>query len=128
MLINSDWPAAVRFQTDVEEAARAVGLPIQILSANSESEIDDAFNGLAQTQAGALLVGPGPFFDSRRDKLIALVAKARVSVARIIALPYSRWYSKLWDERPGGLSSGRHVHRPRSERREAGRPSCVAAY
>jgi putative tryptophan/tyrosine transport system substrate-binding protein len=33
---------------------------------------------LAQTQAGALLVGPGPFFDSRRDKLIALAAKAAV--------------------------------------------------
>jgi ABC-type uncharacterized transport system substrate-binding protein len=78
VLINSDWPAAVGFQTDVEEAARAVGLPIQILRANNESEIDDAFNGLAQTQAGALLVGPGPFFDSRRDKLIALAAKAGV--------------------------------------------------
>jgi putative ABC transport system substrate-binding protein len=78
VLINSDWPAAVRFQTDVEEAARAVGLQIQVLRANKESEIDDAFNGLAQTQAGAILVGPGPFFDSRRDKLIALAAKARI--------------------------------------------------
>ena len=81
VLINSDWPAAVRFETDVEEAAHAVGLSIQILRANNESEIDDAFNGLAQTQAGALLVGPGPFFDSRRDKLIALAAKAGVPAA-----------------------------------------------
>ena len=78
VLINSDWPAAVRFQTEIEEAARAVGLPMQILRANNEGEIDDAFNSLAQTQAGALLVGPGPFFDSRRDKLIALAAKAGV--------------------------------------------------
>jgi putative ABC transport system substrate-binding protein len=78
VLINSDWPAAVRFQTDVEGAARAVGLPIQILRANNESEIDDAFNALAQTQPGALLVGPGPFFDSRRDKLIALAAQAGI--------------------------------------------------
>ncbi len=71
----------MRFQTDVEEAAHVVGLSIQILRANNESEIDDAFNGLAQTQAGALLVGPGPFFDSRRDKLIALAAKAGVPAA-----------------------------------------------
>jgi putative ABC transport system substrate-binding protein len=78
VLINSDWPAAVRFQTDVEEAARALGLPTQILRANNEGEIDDAFNGLVQTQAAALLVGPGPFFDSRRDKLVALSAKAGV--------------------------------------------------
>jgi putative tryptophan/tyrosine transport system substrate-binding protein len=37
VLINSDWPAAVRFQTDVEEAAsHVVGLSIQILRANNE--------------------------------------------------------------------------------------------
>ena len=81
VLINSDWPAAVRFQTDVEEAARAVGLSLQILKANSENEIDDAFKGLAQMQSGALLVGPGPFFDSRRDKLISLAAKEGVPAA-----------------------------------------------
>lgn len=81
VLINSDWPAAGRFQTDVEEAARAVGLSLQILRANNESEIDDAFNSLAQTQSGALLVGPGPFFDSRRDKLIALAVKTAIPAA-----------------------------------------------
>jgi len=78
VLINSDWPAAVRFQSDVEEAARAVGLLTKVLRANNEREIDDAFDSLAQIQAAALLVGPGPFFDSRRDKLIALSAKAGV--------------------------------------------------
>jgi len=81
VLINSDWPAAVRFQTDVEEAARAIGLSLQILSANNEREIDDAFIVLTQTQSGALLVGPGPFFDSRRDRLIALAAKSRIPAA-----------------------------------------------
>ena len=75
-LINTDWQAALRFQADVEAAARAIGLPVQVLKANNESEIDDAFNSLAQTKADALLVGPGPFFDSRRDKLVALAAKA----------------------------------------------------
>jgi putative ABC transport system substrate-binding protein len=78
VLINSDWPAAVRFQADVEAAARMIGLPIQVLKANNEREIDDAFDSLAQAQAGALLVGPGPFFDSRRDKLVVLAAKAAI--------------------------------------------------
>ena len=53
-------------------------LSIQVLQANNQSEIDDAFNGL---RADALLVGPGPFYDSRRDKLVALAAKAAVPAA-----------------------------------------------
>jgi putative ABC transport system substrate-binding protein len=78
VLINTDWPAAVRFQADVEAAARAIGLSVRVLKANNEAEIDDAFNSLAQDPAGALLVGPGPFFDSRRDRLVALAAKAAI--------------------------------------------------
>jgi len=78
VLINTDWPAAVRFQADVEAAARAIGLPVRVLKANNEAEIDDAFNSLVQDPAGALLVGPGPFFDSRRDRLVALAAKAAI--------------------------------------------------
>jgi ABC-type uncharacterized transport system substrate-binding protein len=78
VLINTSWQAALRFQADVETAAQALGMPVQILKANDESEIDDAFNSLAQSQSGALLVGPGPFFDSRRDKLVALAAKLAI--------------------------------------------------
>jgi putative ABC transport system substrate-binding protein len=78
VLINTGWPAAVRFQADVEAAARAIAIPIQILQANNESEIDEAFNSL---RADALLVGPGPFYDSRRDKLVALAARVAVPAA-----------------------------------------------
>jgi putative tryptophan/tyrosine transport system substrate-binding protein len=81
VLINTGWPAALRFQADVETAARSMGQPIQILNANNESEIDDAFNSLARTRADALLVGPGPFYDSRRDKLVALAAKIAIPAA-----------------------------------------------
>jgi putative tryptophan/tyrosine transport system substrate-binding protein len=81
ILINTGWPAAVQFQADVEAAARAMALPIQVLQANNESEIDDAFNDL---RADALLVGPGPFYDSRRDKLVALAA--RVAIPRATAV------------------------------------------
>jgi len=69
VLINSDFGPSGRFRSDVEAAARALDLPIGFLQASNEREIDDAFNILAQTRANALLVGPGPFFDSRRDLL-----------------------------------------------------------
>lgn len=75
VLINSDWAAAVRFQADVEAAARTLGLPVQVLIANDEPHIDQAFEAAKQAQLGALLIGPGPFYDSRRDKIVALAAK-----------------------------------------------------
>jgi putative tryptophan/tyrosine transport system substrate-binding protein len=82
VLINSAWPAAARFQADVESAARMMSLPLQLLQANTENDIDDAFQRLAQSQGmDALLVGPGPFLDSRRDRLVFLAAKLRIPAA-----------------------------------------------
>jgi len=78
ILINSDFGPSGRFRSDVEVAARALRLPIEFLQANNEREIDHAFNSLAQTRADALLVGPGPFLDSRRDLLVALAAKMAI--------------------------------------------------
>lgn len=81
VLVNTGFPAALRFQTDVELAARAMGLSIRVLEANNDSEIDDAFKSLAQNRPDALLIGPGPFYDSVRDKLVALAAKFAVPAA-----------------------------------------------
>jgi putative ABC transport system substrate-binding protein len=80
-LINSDFGPSGRFRVDIEAAAGALGLAIQFLPANNEGEIDAAFAGLAQVHADALLVGPGPFLDSRRDKLTALAAKIAIPAA-----------------------------------------------
>ena len=74
-LINSDFGPSGRFEADVEEAARALGLSIQQMQASNEREIEDAFNTLVQARVNALLVGPGPFLDSRRHQLVALAAK-----------------------------------------------------
>src|SRR5262249_39822457 len=57
------------------------GLSIQRLEAINEREIEEAFNRLAQTRPDALLVGPGPFLDSRRDLLVALAAKLGIPAA-----------------------------------------------
>ena len=77
-LINSDFGPSGRFQADVEEAARALGLSMQQMLASNEREIDDAFNTLAQARIDALLVGPGPFLDSRRHQLVTLAARIRI--------------------------------------------------
>src|SRR5207237_4549900 len=54
---------------DVEPAARAMGLQIQILNASTVREIDAAFATLARQRPDTLFVGYDPFFTSRRVQL-----------------------------------------------------------
>jgi len=75
LLVNPTNPTADRIIRDVQEAARAKGVQLSILKAGTESEIDTAFASLVQLQAGGLLVGADPFFNTRREKLTALSAR-----------------------------------------------------
>jgi len=63
---------------DVQEAARDLGQGVVVLNGGTDADIDAAFASLAQHQAGALLVGADPFFNVRRDRLIALAARHAV--------------------------------------------------
>ena len=54
---------------DIEPAARAIGIQLQIFNASTAREIDDAFASLARTQPDALFVGLDPFFNGRRSRL-----------------------------------------------------------
>jgi ABC-type uncharacterized transport system substrate-binding protein len=73
-LLNPNRPDHAVQMRDVEEAARTIGQQIHHLSASNESEIDAAFATATQLRAGAMLVGADPFFNSQRDKIIALAA------------------------------------------------------
>jgi putative ABC transport system substrate-binding protein len=55
--------------TDVEPAARAMGLQIQVHNASTSREIDAAFATFVRERADALFVGNEPFFTSRRVQL-----------------------------------------------------------
>jgi putative tryptophan/tyrosine transport system substrate-binding protein len=78
LLVNPNNRAAEPKIQDVEEAARAKGVQLDILKAGSESEIDAAFDSLVQKQAGALVVGADPFFNTRREQLVSLAARHAV--------------------------------------------------
>ena len=62
--------------SDIENAARAVGLQTRVLRASTDREIEMAFEGIAQLQIPALMVSADPFFDMRRDKLVAWTARS----------------------------------------------------
>jgi putative ABC transport system substrate-binding protein len=63
---------------DVEPAARAMGLQIQVLKASTSHEIDAAFATLARDRPDALFVGPDVFFVSRRLQLANMAARHAV--------------------------------------------------
>jgi putative ABC transport system substrate-binding protein len=58
----------------MQVAARKRGVKLDVLNASSEREFDSAIAGVLQLRAGALIVASDPFFISRRDQLVALVA------------------------------------------------------
>jgi ABC-type uncharacterized transport system substrate-binding protein len=78
LLMNANSINAERIVGAVQESARAKGVQLHILKAGTESEIDAAFETLVQLQAGALVVAADPFFNSRRDQLVALASRHAV--------------------------------------------------
>ena len=78
MLVNPKNANTEGVIRDMPESARARGVQLHILKASIESEIDTAFAAIAQLRAGALLVDPDPFIDSRREQIVALAARHAV--------------------------------------------------
>ena len=60
---------------DVEAAARAAGQHIAVLTATTERDFEPVFATMAQQRADALLVMADPYFNNRREQLIALAAR-----------------------------------------------------
>ena len=69
---------------DAEEAARAMGLQIQVLNASTSREIDAAFVTLVQNRAEALLIAPDALFTSRRAQLATLSLRHAVPSTHVI--------------------------------------------
>jgi putative ABC transport system substrate-binding protein len=78
LLVNPNSASTERTIRDLQEAARAKGVQLIILKAGTESEIEGAFGSLVERQAHALLVGADPFFNSRREQLVALASRHAV--------------------------------------------------
>jgi putative ABC transport system substrate-binding protein len=60
---------------DVEPAARAMGLQVQIFKAGTSREIDAAFASIVRDRPDALFVGIDPLFSSRRVQFVLLTAR-----------------------------------------------------
>ena len=63
---------------DVNAAADALGLQIEVLKASNGDEIDAAFTSLVSRRIAGLLVGADAFFVSRRVQIAILAARHMV--------------------------------------------------
>jgi putative ABC transport system substrate-binding protein len=66
---------------EVQQAAPALGLQIQVLNATTIGEIDAAFATLARERPDALFVAPDGFFTSRRMQFATLTARDKMPAA-----------------------------------------------
>jgi putative tryptophan/tyrosine transport system substrate-binding protein len=82
VLVNpANGPSTEATLRDVPEAARTIGLQIQVLNASTSEEIDAAFTTLARERPDALFVDPDGFFHSRRVQFATLAARDRIPAA-----------------------------------------------
>jgi putative ABC transport system substrate-binding protein len=62
----------------MNDAARAIGQRLEMISARNEQEIDAAFLALAQKRPDALLVISSPLFTNRRHQIVTLANHHRI--------------------------------------------------
>jgi putative ABC transport system substrate-binding protein len=73
VLVNPGNPTIGEpFLRDLQPAARALGLQLHVLNASTDHDFDTVFATLVQLRAGALLISPDTFFNTRSEQLAAL--------------------------------------------------------
>jgi putative tryptophan/tyrosine transport system substrate-binding protein len=78
VLVNSTTPASEAEGAGAERAARALGWDVKALRVDAGRDVEAAFQLLARERVDALLVTTDPFFESQRDRIVALAARHAV--------------------------------------------------
>ena len=72
VLVNPNTPVTEAERTDVQAAAQVIGQQLLIHDVSSERDFEAAFATFIHRGAGALLVGAGSYFNSNRERIVAL--------------------------------------------------------
>ena len=78
VLLNPNFPPALSQLAALENAAQTIGQRIAVFRASNDAELDSSFASLVQQQVDAVLVAADPYFDTRRDLIIAFVAQNKL--------------------------------------------------
>jgi putative ABC transport system substrate-binding protein len=74
LLLDPNFPAYATQLNELQQAAAIINLQVEILRAGTDGEIEAAFEVASRKRVEALVLAASPFFDTRRDKLVALAA------------------------------------------------------
>jgi putative tryptophan/tyrosine transport system substrate-binding protein len=78
LLVNPEFTNAETQGADARAATGRLGIELVVLSASNETQIDHAFEALPSQRPDALLVAADPLFNSRRERIVALAARAKL--------------------------------------------------
>ena len=78
VLVNPKYPPAIGQARYLEAAATKIGRVISIAEASNDAELETALSALLQKNIGGLVVASDPFFDSRRNRILAFAAEHRL--------------------------------------------------
>jgi putative ABC transport system substrate-binding protein len=94
-LWNPDPPAAETYRKAAEDAARKLGVTLQLVEVRRRDELEGAFGAMLRDRADAVLVVQDPIFLSARNQVVRLAARHRLP-----AMYGNREYAEV-----GGLMS-----------------------
>ena len=76
--VDTKFPPAESQLQDLQQAAPQAGVTLRVFRIGTDRDIDAAFETIAHERLGALAVAASPYFDTRREKIIALAARHAV--------------------------------------------------
>jgi putative ABC transport system substrate-binding protein len=77
-LINPIFPPTAGQLEDIQTATRSIGQNLLVGRADNDAQLQTAFATFVEQRVGAVLVAAAPFFDTRREQIIALAAQHRL--------------------------------------------------
>jgi putative tryptophan/tyrosine transport system substrate-binding protein len=106
-ILNPNSATGPAQKSEMESTAQAIGQQILVLSASTESEVNEAFATIAARKADAIVYGAGVFFQVARDRLVALAA--RHSIPAIYEWPEFATAGGLMSYSSDRRDSGRQI-------------------
>ena len=78
VLVDPNYQEAQAQARELDDASRQISQPIHIEYARNDSELEAGLTAMTRAGADALLVCADPFFDTRRNRIIAFAAERRL--------------------------------------------------